>query len=406
MTPEDAAAVARDACPGVLAALARRHDFADAEDAAQEAVVEALTTWPRDGLPERPAAWLQTVATRRLVDQVRAEAARRRRERRVADEARPPPTEPDPEPVAGDDVLDLFFLCAHPALGRPAQLALTLRALGGLTTAQIAAALLVEETTLAQRVVRAKARLRGVGARFVPLTADDRADRLPVVLQVLYLLFTEGHTASGGAALRRVDLTAEALRLARRLHGLLPGPGEPAGLLALMLLTEARGATRVDAEGELVVLADQDRTRWDASAIAEGTTLFVDSLAGAPVGPYQVQAAIAAVHAEAPSVAETDWAQVLALYDLLERLAPGPAVTLNRAVAVGEVHGPRTALAVVDDLARGSMAGHHRVDAVRGHLLEAAGDRAAAAAAFRAAAREAGSEPERRHLLRRTARMK
>lgn len=402
MTPAEVAVVARNAAPGVLAALARRHgDFADVEDAVAEAVVDALAAWPREGVPERPAAWLRTVASRRLVDRVRAETARRRRER-AAVRAEP---DVEPGPPAGDDVLELFFLCAHPALGPSAQVALTLRALGGLTTAEVAAALLVGEATLAQRVVRAKARLREAGARFGSLTPEQRRERLPVVLQVLYLIYTQGHAASSGEELRRVDLTAEALRLVRRLHALLPGPGEVAGLLALVLLAEARAATRVDPEGELVVLADQDRTRWDATAIAEATALLVESLATAPIGPYQVQAAIAAVHAEAPSVEETDWEQVLALYDLLERLAPGSAVALNRAVALGEARGPRAALAVVDDLATGLLAGHHRLEAVRGHLLEAAGDRAAAVTAFRAAARGAHSVPERRHLLRRAARL-
>ncbi|MFI7573925.1 RNA polymerase sigma factor [Micromonospora sp. NPDC049497] len=398
----------RHLAPQVLGALVRRYgDFTRAEDAVQDALLDAVRTWTRDGVPEHPGAWLRTVATRRYVDQVRADTARRRREVAVVD-ATPrdalvaPP--PDAEP-ARDDVLELLFLCCHPALGPSAQVALTLRAVGGLTTAEIATAFLLPERTMGQRIVRAKQRLREAGARFDLPPEPERGPRLAVVLHVLYLIFNEGYSASSGPELRRVDLTRQAIRLTRRLYERLPDSGEAAGLLALMLLTEARGAARTGEDGDLVPLAEQDRTRWDRSAIAEGTALVAHSLATLPLGPYQVQAAIAAVHAEAPSTADTDWPQVLALYDLLERLAPGPAVTLNRAVALGVVRGPRAGLDLLGTLESGPLAGHHRLLAVRAHLLEEAGDLPAAAAAWREAARLAGSLPERRHLVRRAARL-
>ncbi|WP_230688996.1 RNA polymerase sigma factor [Micromonospora sp. WMMD558] len=398
----------RDLAPQVLGALVRRYgDFTRAEDAVQEALLAAVETWTADGVPEHPAGWLRTVAARRYVDQVRADAARRRREQAVLD-ATPrdalfaPP--PDAEP-AHDDLLELLFLCCHPALGPSAQVALTLRAVGGLTTPEIAAAFLVPEKTMGQRIVRAKQRLREAGARFAPPPEPEREPRLAVVLHVLYLIFNEGYAASSGPALRRVDLTRQAIRLTRRLHRRLPADGEVAGLLALMLLTEARGPARTGPEGELVPLAEQDRTRWDGSAIAEGTALLTDALSTAPVGPYQVQAAVAAVHAEAPSAEETDWPQILGLYELLERLAPGPAVTLNRAVALGMVRGPAAGLDLVRELADGPLAGHHRLLAVRAHLLERAGERAAAAREWREAARLAGSLPERRFLVRQAARL-
>ncbi|MGD9530937.1 RNA polymerase sigma factor [Pseudonocardia sp.] len=394
----------RDLAPQVLGGLVRRYgDFARAEDAVADAVVDAVAAWTRDGVPEHPAGWLRTVATRRYVDAVRSDAARRRREDAVHDAT--PRDElvaaaPDAEP-ARDDLLELLFLCCHPALGPSAQVALTLRAVGGLTTAEIAAAFLVPESTMGQRIVRAKQRLRQAGARLA-VPPDGR--RLGAVLHVLYLIFNEGYTASGGTALRRVDLTEQAIRLTRRLHGLVPDKGEVAGLLALMLLTEARGPARTGPDGELVPLAEQDRSRWDGAAIAEGTALITASLAGSELGPYQVQAAIAAVHAEAPSADGTDWPQVLALYELLERLAPGPAVTLNRAVAVGMVHGPLAGLALLDGLG-GRLAGHHRLHAVRAHLHERAGEPDAAVREWREAARLAGSLPERRFLIGRAARL-
>ncbi len=397
----------RRLAPQVLGVLVRRHgDFTRAEDAVQEALVAAVERWPRDGVPEHPAGWLHTVAQRRYVDQVRAEAARARRERTVLDTAprdalvAPPP---DADDTPRDDLLELFLLCCHPALTASAQLALTLRAVGGLTTAEVAAAFLTSEKTMAQRIFRAKQRLRESGARFTLPPAAEQGPRLAVVRHVLYLMFNEGYAASGGPDLLRPDLTGQALRLARRLHERLPEDGETAGLLALMLLTEARAAARVGPAGELVPLAEQDRTRWDRAALAEGCALVTRSLSSSPPGPYQIQAAIAAVHAEAPNTEATDWPQVLGLYELLERLAPNPVVTLNRAVAVGMVHGPAAGLALLAELESGPLAGHHRRHAVRAHLLELAGDREAAASAWRRAAELAGSEPERRHLLRRAA---
>ncbi|WBB57634.1 sigma-70 family RNA polymerase sigma factor [Verrucosispora sp. WMMD573] len=396
----------RRLAPQLLGTLVRRYgDFGRAEEAVQEALVAAVERWPLDGVPEQPSGWLHTVAARRYVDLVRTEAARARRERTALDLAprdalvAPPPDAETPR----DDLLELFLLCCHPALPAPAQLALTLRAVGGLTTAEIATAFLVSERTMGQRISRAKQRLREAGARFAPPPAAERRARLSVVRQVLYLMFNEGYSASSGPRLRRADLTGQALRLTRRLHEQLPDDGETAGLLALMVLTEARAAARVGPDGELVPLAEQDRRRWDRTAIDEGRALVERSLAAAPPGPYRIQAAIAAVHAEASSTEATDWPQVLALYQLLEQVAPNPVVTLNRAVAVGMVHGPAAALALLSEVESGPLAGHHRLHAVRAHLLELADDRAAAAAQWRAAADHAGSYPERRYLLRRAA---
>jgi len=389
----------RALAPQVLGLLVRRHgQFDRCEDAVQEALTAAALQWPADGVPDSPKAWLVTVATRRLIDEIRADEARRRREEVVA-------AEPPAGPVADeDDTLTLLFLCCHPALTPPSQVALTLRAAGGLTTAEIASAFLVPEATMAQRISRAKQRIKAAGATFTPPPPAERAERERVVLHVLYLIFNEGYTASSGPNLHRRELTAEAIRLTRAVHALLPDDGEVAGLLALMLLTDARRAARTTPDGALVPLAEQDRARWDAAAIAEGTALVDDALAHATLGPYQLQAAIAAVHAEAPTPAQTDWAQILALYGLLERLAPGPMVTLNRAVAVAEVHGPRAGLDVLETLRADERLGqHHRLDAVRAHLLERAGDRAAARAAFRAAARATTSLPEQRYLERRAA---
>ncbi|MFE9746378.1 RNA polymerase sigma factor [Saccharothrix saharensis] len=394
--------------PQVLGILVRRHgDFARCEDAVQEALIDAADAWSRDGVPEHPLGWLTTVAGRRYVDLVRSDVARARREQAVhdavpRDELLAPP--PDAEP-ARDDLLELLFLCCHPALTPPAQMALTLRAVAGLTTTEIAAAFLVPDKTLGQRISRAKQRLLEAGARFEPPSSpSDRERALTVVLHVLYLLFNEGYSASAGPRLRRPDLTAQAVRLTRELHARLPDHGETAGLLALMLLTEARGAARTGPDGILVPLAEQDRSRWDRAAIAEGTDLITRTLARHPVGPYQVQAAIAAVHSEAATAADTDWPQVLALYDVLHRLAPSSVAALNRAVAVAEVHGPRAALDVLDELERGVLAGHHRLLAVRAHLLERAGDADAASEAFRQAARLAGNVAEQRFLLLRAAR--
>jgi RNA polymerase sigma factor (sigma-70 family) len=391
----------RDLAPRVLGTLARRHGQFDAcEDAVQEALLAAAQRWPVEGVPEQPRGWLLTVATRALVDQWRADSARRRREAAVAlDPAEQRSDDPD-------DTLTLLFLCCHPALSPPSQLALTLRAVGGLTTAQIAAAFLVPEATMAKRITRAKRQIREAGARFTPPPPPERRERLGVVLHVLYLVFNEGYTATSGPGLHRTDLTAEAIRLARMLHRLVPGEGEAAGLLALMLLTDARRAARTGAGGALVPLDEQDRSRWDAAVIREGMALLSATLGGGPVGPYQLQAAIAAVHDEAPTAERTDWPQILALYDVLAEVAPGPLVTLSRAVAVAMVHGPRAGLAAAGTLAADERMAHtHRLEAVRGHLLERAGEPAAARAAYLKAAQMTASEPEQRYLALRAARL-
>jgi RNA polymerase sigma factor (sigma-70 family) len=381
----------RPLVPEVLGALVRRYGHFDAcEDAVQEALLAAAAQWPAQGWPENPRGWLVTVASRRLTDQLRSDAARRRREE--ADAVGRPPA------PAGDDTLTLLFLCCHPALTAASQVALTLRAVGGLSTAEIARAFLVPEATMAQRISRAKQRLRG--ARFELPPPTEQAERLGVVLQVVYLIFNEGYTATSGTRLVRAELTGEAIRLARALHRLVPGDGEVAGLLALLLLTDARRAARTAPDGALVPLGEQDRTLWDREAIAEGVALVTRTLASGPVGPYQLQAAIAAVHDEDP----TDWPQILALYTLLERVAPNPTVTLNRAVALAEVHGPAAGLAALDAVAEDARRSHHFVS-VWAHLLERAGERDAARAGYQEAARRTTSEPERRHLLARAARL-
>jgi RNA polymerase sigma factor (sigma-70 family) len=394
----------RELAPQVLGVLVRRYDrFDSSEDAVQEALLAAATQWPEQGVPESPRAWLVTVASRRLVDGWRSEGARRRREEQdtVLDV-------PDPGPVAErEDTLTLLFLCCHPSLSVPSQLALTLRAVGGLTTAEIANAFLVPEPTMAQRISRAKQTIRNAGARFDLPPEAEREDRLRVVLHVLYLLFNEGYTTSAGPALQRADLTSEAIRLARLLRRLVPEHGEIAGLLALMLLTDARRAARTTPDGGLVPLAEQDRALWDRTQIEEGVGIIGDTLGRAAIGAYQLQAAIAAIHDEAPSDDETDWPQILALYDVLEQVSPGPVVTLNRAVAVAMVDGARAGLAVLGTLdADDRMAHTHRLEAVRGHLLELAGEPGAARESYRRAARMTASVPEQRYLAMRAARLR
>jgi RNA polymerase sigma factor (sigma-70 family) len=391
----------RELAPQVLGALVRRYGgFDRCEDAVQEALLAAALQWPADGVPDDPKAWLVTVASRRRVESWRRDSARRRREETAA--ALSPP---DPEPVQGvDDTLTLLLLCCHPALTPASQVALTLRAVGGLTTAEIARALLVPETTVGQRISRAKQRIRSAGAEFRMPPDAERSARMAAVLQVLYLIFNEGYTASSGTALHRVELTDEAIRLTRQVRARLPADGEVAGLLALMLLTDARRPARTRADGALVPLDEQDRALWDASLVAEGVALITATLATAPIGPYQLQAAIAAVHDEAVRAEDTDWPQILGLYELLRRTAPGPMVTLNRIVAVAMVHGPEAGL---DELATAegdpALAGHHRVDAVRAHLLERAGDHEAAAVHYRLAAGRTLSVPEQRYLESRAA---
>ncbi|MFC9531070.1 RNA polymerase sigma factor [Streptomyces sp. NPDC056975] len=393
--------------PQVLGALVRRHGHFDAaEDAVQEALLAAARQWPDAGVPDNPRGWLIKVASRRLVDALRSDDARRRREE--ADAAltprdaftAPPPGES--RAPCEDDTLTLLYLCCHPELTPAAQVALTLRAVGGLTTAEIARAHLVPEPTMAQRISRAKQRVRGVRFR----RPEDWRERLPAVLQILYLIFNEGYTATSGPRLQRADLAREAIRLTRAVRALLPGDSEVAGLLALMLLTDARRAARTDAAGELVRLDEQDRTLWDRAEIDEGVALVALALPRGPVGPYQLQAAIAALHDEAASAEDTDWPQILALYDLLVRVVPeGEAMAaLGRAVAVAMVHGPEAGLTETDKLTA-ALGGHHRLAAVRGHLLELAGDREAARAAYQEAAGGTLSRPEQRYLQLRAARL-
>jgi len=405
----------RELAPQVLATLVRRYGQFDAgEDAVQEAMLAATLQWPGEGVPDRPRAWLLTVASRALVDTWRADSARRRRETAAALDPTGHATAAGfPVHLAAglagaepDDTVALLFLCCHPALSPPSQLALTLRAVGGLTTAQIAAAFLVPEAAIAKRIVRAKQRIRDAGARFELPAHPQRTERLAVVLHVLYLIFNEGYTTSSGAALQRTDLIAEAIRLTRLLHRLLPGEAEAAGLLALMLLTDARRAARTDAHGRIVPLADQRRDRWDAAAIAEGQAILTRTLGTGPVGPYQLQAAIAALHDESPTAEATDWPQILALYDVLTTVAPGPVVTLSRAVALANVHGPLAGLALLGTLdADERMAHTHRLEAVRAHLLEQAGDTTAARDSYLRAATMTASLPEQRYLELRAARL-
>jgi RNA polymerase sigma factor (sigma-70 family) len=377
-------------------------DFDSSEDAVQEALLAASEQWPTQGVPDNPRAWLITVASRRRIATLRSESARRRREEAAVALA-PVDTEPA---AASDDTLTLFLLCCHPALTRPSQVALTLRAVGGLTTAEIARAFLVPEGTIAQRISRAKQRIKAAGAAFGLPSDAERPARITAVLEVMYLIFNEGYTATSGAHLHRVELTAESIRLTRQLHELLPGDGEVAGLLALMLLTDARRPARQRSDGALVPLAEQDRARWDREAIAEGIALLTNALATAPIGPYQLQATIAAVHDEAHRAEDTDWPQILALYDHLKALAPGPMVTLNRIVALAMVNGPQAGLTELDQAgADPALAGHHRVDAVRAHLLELAGDRAGARHCYESAARRTLSLPEQRYLRSRAARL-
>ncbi|MFI6291598.1 RNA polymerase sigma factor [Nonomuraea sp. NPDC050790] len=382
----------RELAPQVLGALVRRYgDFDACEDAVQEALLAAAVQWPEEGLPDHPKGWLITVASRRRIEALRAESARRRREE---NSAALEPQEP-PRVTGDDDGLTLLMLCCHPALTTTSQVALTLRAVGGLTTAEIGRALLVPESTVAQRISRAKQRIKGAAFDLPP--EGEYGARLAAVRHVLYLIFNEGHTASSGEHLQRVELSAEAIRLTRRLRALLPADTEVAGLLALMLLTDARRPARDGPDGELIPLAEQDRGLWRADHIEEGVALVTEALAGAPIGPYQVQAAIAALHGEAPSTERTDWPQILTLYDLLATLAPGPMVTLNRIVALAMVHGPRAGLERLAEVEK-DLSGHHRLHAVRAHLLDLAGERAAAREEYRLAAQRTLSLPERRYL--------
>ncbi len=407
---DDVEDLLRRLAPQVLGVVVRRYGRFDVcEDAVQEALLAAALQWPEQGVPESPRPWLITVASRRIVDELRSARARRHREETVATQMPTDellaPAPGDEHPADEDDTLTLLFLCAHPALSPASQLALTLRAVGGLSTAEIARAFLVPEATIAQRISRGKQRIKASGIPFSLPAEPERANRLGVVLHVLYLIFNEGYTATSGPDLQRGALTAEAIRLTREIRRRLPGDGEVAGLLALMLLTEARRAARSRPDGSLVPLAEQDRGRWNQALIQEGLALVGDALSRTALGPYQLQAAIAAVHAEAARAEDTDWPQILALYELLERMSPNPMVTLNRAVAVAMVQGPQAGLDLLRTLDDDSIAEHHRLHAVRAHLLEMAGDRAAARSSYQAAARRTTSLPEQRYLQARAARL-
>jgi RNA polymerase sigma factor (sigma-70 family) len=398
----------RQLAPRVLGAVVRRYgNFDTAEDAVQEALLAAATQWPNDGVPENPKGWLITVAARRLTDLLRSEQARRRREDTVARWALPQLQEDVADRSAdSDDTLILLFMCCHPALSAPSQIALTLRAVGGLTTAEIARAFLVSEATMTRRITRAKQLIKDSGIPFRLPGEAERAERLAAVLHVLYLIFTEGYAATTGPRLHRVELSTEAIRLTRMVHKALPDDGEVAGLLALMLLTDARRAARTTADGELVPLAEQDRTLWNTDDIAEGVALIIEALPRGTPGSYQLQAAIAAIHDEAPSAEETDWRQIKALYELLLQLSNNPIIALNHVVAVAMVDGAAAGLQRLETLASDKqLAEDHRLYAVRAHLLEMTGNAGAAQEAYRAAARRASNLPQQRYLNRRAARL-
>lgn len=401
----------RQLAPRVLGALVRRYgDFDTSEDAVQEALVTAATRWPSEGIPANPYGWLITVASRRLTDQWRSDSARRRREQSATDltpreELNAPP--PDAETLGGeDDSLQIVFMCCHPSLTAASQISLTLRAVGGLTTAQIANAFLVPESTMAQRISRAKSTIQEAGAHFDPPDEETFAARLDAVLHVLYLIFNEGYTSTTGPNLNQIELSSEAIRLTRNLQKQLPEHGEVAGLLALMLLTDARRAARSLADGSLVPLPEQDRSLWNQESIAEGIALVTKTLSSAPIGPYQIQAAIAAIHDESADADSTDWPQILLLYNVLEHLSPSPVVTLNRAVAVAMVQGPAAGLKLLDTVATDPrITTSHRLDAVRAHLLEMQGETTAAIDAYHTAARRTTSLPERRYLEMRASKL-
>jgi len=404
-------ALVRDLAPRVLGTIVRRFgDFSAAEDAVQDALIAAAQQWPKEGVPDNPAGWLIQVAARRMADHIRAEVARRRRQAVVVNET-PQEQIVAPAPDSGipqeqDDALVLLFMCCHPSLTRPSAIALTLRAVGGLTTGEIASAFLVPEATMAQRISRAKRQIRKSGVPFQMPTEAERAERLDAVLHVLYLIFNEGYASSSGPDLQRRDLASEAIRLARMLRHALPDDTEVMGLLALMLLTDARRTARTGPDGDLIPLSDQDRSRWDRAAIDEGIALASAALPRGLVGQYQLQAAIAAVHDEAPRVEDTDWPQILALYGVLLRISDNPVIALNHAIAHAMVHGAPAGLALVDALAAsGRLTGHHRLHAVRAHLLEMTGDRAAAASEYRTAAERTANLPEQRYLFDRMNRL-
>ncbi len=401
----------RELAPRVLGALVRRYGHFDtAEDAVQEALLAAVTQWPHEGLPENPRSWLVTVASRRMTDLLRQEQARQRREdtvatRMLSEQSLAPPA--DAKPLSeSDDTLILLFMCCHPVLSSASRIALTLRAVGGLSTAEIAYAFLVPEATMAQRISRAKQRIKASNVPFSVPPASQRPELLSAVLHVLYLIFNEGYTSTSGPSLHRAELAAEAIRLARLLYQLLPNNSEVMGLLALMLLTDARRPARTRPDGGLIPLAEQDRSLWSSAYISEGVALVTAALSRQEIGPYQLQAAIAAVHDEATRFEETDWPQILALYELLIAISDNPIVRLNRTAALAMVQGPHAGLTLLEKLeADGRMTEHHRLHAVRAHLLEMAGDRGAARTSYEAAARRTTSLQERRYLQGRAARL-
>ncbi len=400
----------RELAPQVLGAVVRRfRDFAAAEDAVQEAILAAFTQWPQEGVPENPRGWLIQVASRRMTDQVRSEIARRQREAAVARDVETIAPADDVESdmdMDPNDTLILLFMCCHPALTSASAITLTLRAVGGLTTAEIAKAFLVPEPTMAQRISRAKQSIKASGVPFRPLSPQERAERLPAVLLVLYLIFNEGYASSFGAHLQRLDLAREAIRLTRCAKALLPDDAEVAGLLALMLLTDARRTARTGPDEELIPLNKQDRTLWDRAEISEGIELMTAALSKGSIGLYQLQAAVAAVHDEAARAEDTDWPQILALYELLKGVSPSPMVTLNHAIATAMVHGPSKGLELLKTLDRdGRLAEHHRLDAVRAHLLEMLGDHESAVKHYRTAAGRTTSTPERNYLMTQAARL-
>jgi RNA polymerase sigma factor (sigma-70 family) len=399
----------RRLAPQVLGAVVRRYGHFDtAEDAVQEALLAAATQWPADGIPDNPRGWLVTVAARRLTDLLRSEQARQRREDTVAQWTLPGEwLSPAADSAASrsDDTLILLFMCCHPSLSPASQIALTLRAVGGLTTAEIARAFLVPEATMTRRISRAKQSIAGSGIPFAMPSRAERGERLGAVLHVLYLIFNEGYASTSGPSLYRGELSAEAIQLARMVHRLLPDDGEVTGLLALMLLTDARRAARTGPDGSVIPMAEQDRSRWNAGYIADGVRLITGALPRGAPGPYQLQAAIAAVHDEAPSADATDWPQIMALYELLMRISDNPIVALNHAVAVAMVHGPRAGLDLLGELQDERIATDHRLHAVRAHLLEMSGDREAARDTYHAAARLATNLPQQRYLNARAARL-
>jgi RNA polymerase sigma factor (sigma-70 family) len=391
----------RELAPQVLGVLVRRYgDFDAAEDAVQESLLAAAVHWPQDGVPEKPRGWLIQTAERKMIDQRRSDRSRRDRESMaVLQEA------PARQVSEQDDTLIVLFMCCHPALTAASAIALTLRAFGGLTTAEIANAFLVGEATMAQRISRAKQSIRASGVPFRMPTPDEQTARVRLVLHVLYLIFNEGYASSTGRELHRTELSAEAIRLTRMVQRMLPDDGEVMGLLALMLLIDARRPARTSAAGELITLAEQDRTLWDRGLMAEGVALLNHAMSEGAVGEYQLQAAIAAIHDQAAYADDTDWPQILALYGLLEQMTRNPVVTLSRAVAAAMAHGPHAGLVVLDAVDE-RLAGHYRLDAVRAHLLEMAGDTQASLAHYRAAAARTTSLPEQRYLAMQAARLK